>query len=120
MLCKLIIRHSSGIRHISIDTSHDMFYLQDKPFPSMPDLVQYYSFVPVPNEEDVGDVMLQFPIKRNLNGAGIGGEGLGDDQRPASYLQLCEDHCTSEPGQASPPSSPASYNGTYPLKIHNN
>lgn len=67
--------HSTGIKHFNVERTPTTFYLKDIQFPTLDELVRYYSYTDVPNKEQITGVKLKFPIKR---------EGT-------SYLSLYED-----------------------------
>ena len=59
-------RHTSGIKHININSSPTTFYLTGTHhFPTLRELIDHYHDVSVPNQENVGSVFLRYPIHRD-------------------------------------------------------
>jgi len=77
VMCCRCCRHSTGIKHFNVERTPTTFYLKDIQFPTLDQLVRYYSHTDVPNKEQIAGVRLKFPIPR--------GRGT------TSYLSLYED-----------------------------
>ena len=61
-LVLLFCRHPQGVKHFPISVDPDTYYLLDKHFKSMDELVKYYGKHEVPNVERVPNVKLKMPI----------------------------------------------------------
>ena len=59
MLC---FRHDKSIKHVNINQTGSFYYLQDRQFPSVCQLIEHYAHMDVPNLEGLKGIRLRVPI----------------------------------------------------------